>query len=158
MPDFTVYEFVKWLHIIALSLGGGAAMVILVLVGFEDTREDLKGMTSILWRRTAAWGFRLAVVAGLALLVMRIHDGDQPFAALYLHWKLALVALLLLCSERSAKALARSQRGLPLLAFVFFLMATFVSVNHDAFGVRKPSGPAAAGQYSGSVEPGPSGN
>ena len=73
MPHFNAYDFIKWLHLIALAMGGGAAMVTLVLTGFEDSRDDLKGMTSLLWKRTAAWGFRLAVVLGLALLFMRIH-------------------------------------------------------------------------------------
>ena len=152
MPDFTPYYFIKWLHLIALAMGGGAAMVVLILVGFEDTREDLHGMTSLLWKRTAAWAFRLAVVLGIVLLVLRMRAGDQPFQAVYLHWKLALVFLLLMCSEMSGKALARSQRGLPMLALLFFLMATFVSVNKDAFGAAKR--PAGAAVITGAVEKG----
>ena len=151
MPHFNAYDFIKWLHVIALAMGGGAAMVTLVLTGFEDSRDDLKGMTSLLWKRTAAWGFRLAVVLGLALLFMRIHDGDQPFAAGYLHWKLTLVFLLLMCSEMSPKALARSRRGVATLAFMFFLMATFVTVNKDAFGTRRVRGLS----FNGAVEQGP---
>ena len=65
MPDFEAYSIVKWLHVIAVALGGGSAMIILVLVGFEESREDLKGLTSILWKRTTAWAFRLAVVFGI---------------------------------------------------------------------------------------------
>ena len=155
MPDFSVYDFIKWLHLVALAMGGGAAMVVLILVGFEDSRDDLHGMTSLLWKRTAAWGFRLAVLAGICLLALRLHDGDHPFDALYLHWKLVLVVLLLMCSELSGKSLARSRHGLPMLAFLFFLLVTFVSVNHDAFGMRKrPAEPSGGGQYTGAVEQG----
>ena len=151
MLNLDLYTFIKWLHLVAFALGGGSAMLILVLVGFEDSRDDLKGMTSILWRRTAVWAFRLAVVLGLVLLALRFRDGDHPFDAYYLHWKLALVALLLLCSELSAKSLGRARRGAALLAFLLFLMTTFVAVNHDAFGVRKHPG---GGPYSGSMTQG----
>jgi len=152
MPHFNAYDFIKWLHLVALAMGGGAAMVILVLVGFEDSRDDLKGMTSLLWKRTAAWAFRLAVVLGLVLLFMRIHDGDQPFAAAYLHWKLTLVFLLLMCSEMSPRALAGARRGVVMLAFMFFLMATFVTVNKDAFGTAKR---VRGASFNGAVEQGP---
>jgi uncharacterized membrane protein len=155
MPQFDVYSMIKWLHLTAFALGGGSAMVILILVGLEDTREDLKGMTSVLWRRTTAWAFRVAVLLGITLLVMRILAGEQPFAAKYLHWKLGLVVLLLVCSELSGKALGKARRGAALLAFLLFLMATFVSVNHDAFGtVVHRAGNGAAGTYTGTVEQG----
>jgi len=111
MPDFETYSIVKWLHVLCMALGGGAAMIILILVGFEDGREDLKGMTSILWKRTAAWAFRLAVVLGVVLLVLRFRMGDHPFEARYLHLKLALVVLLLAFSELSGRALARARRS-----------------------------------------------
>jgi uncharacterized membrane protein len=151
MPAFDAFSLVKWLHLVALALGGGSAMIILILVGFEEGREDLKGMTSILWRRTAAWAFRLAVLLGIALLVMRMVAGDHPFAANYLHLKLTLVALLLVCSELTGKALARARRGSAMLALFLFLLATFVTVNRDAFGVRKHS---AGGPFTGAVEKG----
>ena len=136
MADFTAFGFVKWLHLLSLAMGGGAMMVILILVGLEESRADLHGMTSLLWKRTAAWALRVAVLAGIVLLSMRLRAGEHPFDANYLHWKLALVLLLLLCSELSARSLAQSKRGLPLLAFMFFLLVTFVSVNHEAFGMR----------------------
>ena len=109
-------------------------------------------MTSILWKRTAAWGFRLAVVFGIVLLALRLHAGDHPFDAKYLHLKLALVVLLLLASELSGKALARARRGAAMLAFLMFLLVTFVSVNKDAFGWVKH--PSAGGPFTGAVEKG----
>jgi len=154
MPDFTVYYFVKWLHLVALAMGGGSAMVVLVLTGFEASREDLRGMTSLLWKRTTAWAFRLAVVAGICLLILRMRDGDHPFDAVYLHWKMVLVVLLLACSEMSGKSLLKSRYGLPMLALLFFLATTFVSVNHDAFGTRRRAEPSGGGQFTGAVQQG----
>lgn len=153
MPQFEIYSLVKWLHVLALALGGGSAMIVLILVGFEDAREDLKGMTSILWKRTTAWAFRLAVVFGIVLLALRIHAGDHPFDAKYLHLKLMLVVLLLLSSELSGKALARARRGAAILAFLLFLVVTFVSVNKDAFGWVKHR--STGGSFTGAVEKGP---
>ena len=34
MPVLDMYSFIKWLHVVALALGGGSAMIILILVGF----------------------------------------------------------------------------------------------------------------------------
>ena len=154
MPDFDTYSFIKWLHLVALALGGGSAMIILILVGFEDGREDLKGLTSILWKRTAAWAFRLAVVLGIVLLALRMRAGDHPFEARYLHLKLTLVLLLLICSELSGKSLAKARRGATMLAFLLFLMTTFVTVNRDAFGWAKHPA-SSTGVISGAVEKGP---
>jgi uncharacterized membrane protein len=148
MPHFNSYDFLKWMHILAMAMGGGSAMIILILVGFEESRDDLKGLTAVLWRRTTAWAFRAALVLGVALLVMRFQAGDQPFAALYLHWKLVLVVLLLACSEMAPKSLGKGKRGAALLAFMFFLFATCVSVNHEAFGTAKR---AQGGAFTGAV-------
>jgi uncharacterized membrane protein len=155
MPDFETYSVIKWLHVLSMAMGGGSAMIILILVGFEDGREDLKGMTSILWQRTAAWAFRLAVVLGVVLLVLRIRMGDHPFEARYLHLKLALVVLMLACSEMSGRTLARARRGAAILAFLLFLVVTFVAVNHDAFGTMKHAARPASGAITGAVEKGP---
>jgi hypothetical protein len=135
-----------------MALAGGSAMVILILMGFEATRDDLKGLTALLWRRTAAWGFRFAFLLGLVLLAMKFRYGAEPFQENYLHWKLALAFLVLAFSEMSPKALAKQKFGAPLLAFVLFLLTTFVSVNHGAFGVRAPK--EHLGPYSGTMEPG----
>lgn len=151
MPHFETISLIRWLHIASMAFAGGAAGIILILVGFEEEREDLHGLTSLLWRRTAAWGFRLAFVLGLVLLGMNIHYGAEPFQNLWLHWKLGLVVLLLGFSEMSPKALAKHKRGAPLLAFLLFLLASFVSVNHSAFGTRAPK--QGLGSYSGTVAP-----
>ena len=153
MPHFDkFYPLVRWLHLTFLALGGGAALVILVLVGFEESREDLHGLTSVLWKRTAAWLFRIAVLLGLALLAMKFSNGEHPFDLVYLHWKLPLVFLLLMASEMAPRALAGRKRGAPLLAFVLFLLVVFVSANGAAFGMRGPR--AHLGPYSGSMEAG----
>ena len=151
MPHFDTFTLVRWAHISLMALGGGSALVILVLIGFEESREDLQGLTSLLWKRTTAWCFRLAVLAGLVLLGWKIAMGAQPFSEIYLHWKLPLVFLLLMFSEMTPKALARRKRGAPLLAFLLFLLVVFVSVNHAAFGTRAAK--AHMGPYTGTVEP-----
>jgi hypothetical protein len=123
--------------------------VVLILVGLEDSREDLKGLTALLWRRTAAWAFRVALVLGIVLLALRIQAGDQPFQAIYLHWKMPLVTLLLVCSEMAPRSLAAGKRGAALLAFMFFLFTTFVSVNQAAFGtLRRTSSAPLTGTVS----------
>jgi hypothetical protein len=137
---------------ISFALGGGSAIVILVLVGLEDSREDLQGLTSLLWKRTAAWGFRFAFLLGLILLGLKIKAGAEPFSAVYLHWKLPLAFLLLMFSEMSPKTLAKRKRGAALLAVVLFLLTVFVSANHDAFGSTAPK--AHLGPYTGSMEAG----
>lgn len=154
MPHLDTFSFVKWLHVLAVALGGGSAMIILVLTGFEDSREDLRGLTAVLWRRTAAWAFRIAFLLGAVLLGMLFFYGAQPFEARYLHWKLVMVVLLLVASELAPKALGRARRGGAMLAFLMFLMATFVSVNRDAFGTLHKPGQGAAGHYTGSVSTG----
>ncbi|BDU73989.1 hypothetical protein [Mesoterricola silvestris] len=152
MPHFDTFNLLRSLHVIAFALAGGSAAVILLLVGFEESREDLQGLTSVLWKRTAAWGFRIALLLGLALLGMKFKAGAEPFQALYLHWKLVLVLLVMMFSEMSPKALATRKRGAPLLAFVLFLLTVFVSVNHDAFGFKAPK--TNLGSYSGTLEKG----
>ena len=147
MRHFELFDVIKWLHLVTLGLGGGAAMVILILTGFEAERDELKGMTSLLWKHTASWAFRIAVLLGLVLLAMKFHGGDRPFEAQYLHLKLVMVFGLLMVSEMTPRALGAARRGAPLMAFLFFLLITFVSVNKDAFGHQarrvEPSIPVA---------------
>ena len=152
MPQFELFSVLRWLHLTALALGGGAAMVILILVGYEESREDLHGLTRLLWKWTAAWAFRLAVLLGLALLALKFRDGGRPFQMVYLHWKLPMVLLLLMFSEMSPRALGSRKRGAPLLAFLLFLLVVFVSANGAAFGTTAPR--THLGPYDGRVEAG----
>lgn len=152
MPHFETFYLLRSLHLLAMALAGGAAMVILVMVGFEESREDLHGLTALLWKRTVAWGFRIALVLGLILFVERYRADHDFLLERYLHWKFALVLLLLAFSEMAPKALARHRRGAPLLAFLLFLLTVFVSVNHSAFGVRTAK-TDPHGAYQGSVQP-----
>jgi hypothetical protein len=41
---------------------------------------------------------------------------------------------------------------------MFFLLATFVSVNHDAFGIRKRVEPSGGGQFTGTLQQGADSN
>ena len=131
-----LYDIIKWLHLVALAMGGGSAMVILILIGFEADREELKGLTAVLWKRTASWAFRITVLLGMVLLALKIAAGERPFEAHYLHYKLLLAFLLLMASEMAPRALGNARKGAPLLAFLFFLLVTFLSVNASAFGYR----------------------
>ena len=36
MPHFESYSLIKWLHLVSIAMGGGSAMVVLVLAGLED--------------------------------------------------------------------------------------------------------------------------
>jgi uncharacterized membrane protein len=151
MPHFELFSMLRWLHIVCFALGGGSAMVILVLVGFEESREDLRGLTSILWKRTTCWGFRLAFLVGLALLGWKAYAGEALMGQVWLHFKLPLAILLLVFSEMAPRALANRKRGAPLLAFLLFLVTVFVSTNAAAFGVRASRAPL--GPYTGTVTP-----
>lgn len=134
MHPFALFDLVRWLHFIAFTVAGGAAVVALLLSGLEDDREDLRGMAATLWKLIVAWGFRLAVILGAILLALKEVRGEHPFEAYYLHVKLVLVALLLVMSELAPRILAQAKRGAPLLALLMFLLATFVVFNQGAFG------------------------
>jgi len=137
MHSFALLDLVKWLHFIAFTVAGGAAVVALLLSGLEDDREDLRGLAATLWKLVVAWGFRLAVLLGAILLALKMARGEHPFEAYYLHVKLVLVTLLLIMSELAPRLLAQAKRGAPLLALLMFLLATFVVFNQGVFG-HKP--------------------
>lgn len=134
MPHFETYNLVKWLHFVTMAIGGGAAVVALLLSGFEDEREDLRGLAATVWKKAVAWPFRLALVLGIVLLVMKFMAHEHPFAARYLHFKLVLVFAMVAVSEMTPKALAQAKRGAALLTLLFFLLTTFVVLNKEAFG------------------------
>lgn len=127
-------NFLKWLHFVTASIGGGAAVVALLLSGFEEGKEDLQGLAATVWAKVVVWSFRLAVVAGIALLVLMIQGGQNPFkAGIYFHIKLTLVFVLLGLSEMTPKALAAGKRGSALLVLVLFLAVGFTVFNKGLF-------------------------
>lgn len=136
MPHFETFTLVKWLHFVAVSIAGGAAVVALMLSGFEEEREDLRGLAATVWKKMVTWPFRVALLLGLALWAIRYRQNLNMFMFAYFHWKLALVLALLSFSEMAPKALAAGKRGAALLAIFFFLLATFVTLNASAFPVK----------------------
>lgn len=141
MPHFQLFDLIKWLHFASLAIGGGAAVAALLLSGLEDEQEAVRGLAPTLWKMVVAWGFRMAFLTGGLLLTLSLSADGRPFDQYYLRWKLPLVTFLLVMSELSPSALARTRRGAPLLALVLFLVATFVTINGRAFG-RKSAPPA----------------
>ncbi len=132
-------NLVRWLHFVTLTVGGGAAVVTLLLSGFEDGREDLRGLAATVWSKVVAWSFRLALVAGIVLLVLMIQGGQNPFkAGIYFHIKLTLVFILVGLSEMTPKALAAGKRGSALLVLVLFLAASFTVFNKGLFRKEAP--------------------
>ncbi len=127
-------NLLKWMHFVAMSIGGGAAVVALLLSGFEEGKEDLQGLAATVWAKVVAWSFRLALVAGIALLVLMIQGGQNPFkAGIYFHIKLALVFVLVGLSEMTPKALAAGKRGSALLVLVLFVAVAFTVFNKGLF-------------------------
>jgi hypothetical protein len=132
-------NLVKWLHFVAVSIGGGAAVVALLLSGFEEGKEDLQGLAATVWAKVVAWSFRLALVAGIALLVLMIQGGQNPLkAGIYFHIKLTLVFVLVGLSEMTPKALAAGRRGSALLVLVLFLAVGFTVFNKGLFRKDTP--------------------
>ena len=128
-----------WLHFVAVTVGGGAAIVALLLSGFEEGKEDIQGLAATVWAKVVAWAFRLALVAGIVLLVLMIQGGQNPFkAGIYFHIKLTLVFVLLGLSEMTPKALAKGRRGSALLVVVLFLAIAFTVFNRGLFLKQTP--------------------
>ena len=128
-------NLVRWLHFVALALGGGAAVVALLLSGFEEGREEIRGLAATIWAKVVAWSFRLALVAGIGLLVLMIQGGANPLKhGHYFHIKLLLVVVLVGLSEMTPKALAAGKRGSALLTLVLFLASSFIVYNKSLFG------------------------
>ncbi len=132
-------NLIRWFHFVAMSFGGGAAVVALLLSGFEEGREDLQGLAATVWAKVVAWSFRLAFLAGIALLVLLLQSGQNPFkAGIYFHIKLTLVIILLGLSEMTPKALAAGRRGSALLVVVLFLAVGFTVFNKGLFRKDAP--------------------
>jgi hypothetical protein len=135
-------NLVRWLHFVALAVGGGAAVVALLLSGFEESREDLQGLAATIWAKVVAWSFRLALIAGIGLLLLMLQGGQNPLKdGHYLHIKLMLVLVLVGLSEMTPKALAARKRGSALLVLVLFLASSFLVYNKGLFGGRPKAGP-----------------
>jgi len=127
----------KWFHFLLLAMAGGGAIVALLRSGFESDRPDLQGLAATVWKRTATWGFRIAVVIGILLLTLKIQAGDKPFAAFnYLHIKLLLVFFLLATAEMAPKMLAKGKRGAAMVAILLFAATSFVVYNKDLFAPK----------------------
>ena len=127
-------NLVRWMHFMAVSFGGGAAVVVLLLSGFEEGREDLQGLAATVWAKVVAWSFRLALIAGLLLLMIMIQGGQNPLkGGAYFHIKLTLVFVLTGLSEMTPKALARGKRGSALLVVFLFLAIAFTVFNKGLF-------------------------
>ena len=135
----------KWFHFLLLAMAGGGAIVALLLSGFESERPDLQGLAATVWKRTATWGFRLALVVGILMLTLKISQGERPFAAFnYLHIKLVLVFFLIACAEMAPKMLARGKRGAAMVALLLFMATAFVVYNKDLFAPKAATASAAA--------------
>ena len=135
-------NILRWLHFLAMSFGSGAAVVALLLSGFEEGREDLQGLAATVWAKVVAWSFRLALIAGIALLVLDIQGGLNPLKnGHYFHIKLLLVFVMVGLSEMTPKALATGKRGSALLVLVLFLATSFTVYNKGLFAGRLKSGP-----------------
>lgn len=137
MPNFQTYDILKWTHLVAMAIGGGGAVVALLLSGFEDEREDLRGLAATVWKRVCGWSFRIALVLGIVLLVLQFKAGLHPFDARYLHLKLTFAILLVGISEMAPKGLATGKRGAAALALLLFLLTSFVAGNRYAFGRKE---------------------
>jgi uncharacterized membrane protein len=135
-------NLLRWLHFVAITLGGGAAVVALLLSGFEEDREDLRGLAATVWAKVVVWSFRLALVVGVVLLIVMMQGGQNPLKnGHYFHIKLLLVLVLLALSEMAPKALAAGKRGAALLVVVLFLATSFTVFNKGLFNGRPKTGP-----------------
>lgn len=139
MPN--AYDMIRWIHFLCAGLAGGGMVMCLMVSGFEDTREDLRGLAAALWSRVVAWCLRIAVLVGLVLVGWMSRLGGNPFTDYWLWVKLVLVLVLFGLSESAPKALAAGKRGGALLAMLLFLLVTFVTFNRGVFGSR-PAAPA----------------
>jgi hypothetical protein len=138
-PKLETVNLVRWFHFVAMSFGSGAAVVALLLSGFEEGKEDLQGLAATVWAKVVSWSFRLALLAGIALLVMMIQGGQNPFkAGFYFHIKLVLVFILIGLSEMTPKALAAGRRGSALLVVVLFMAIGFTVFNKGMFRKDAP--------------------
>ncbi len=142
MPKLDAIAMLKWIHFLLLSMAGGGAVVSLLLSGFESERQDLQGLAATVWKKTVTWGFRLAVLIGIAILAVKMSRGEHPFDHYYLHGKMLLVLMILATAEMAPKMLAAGRRGAAMTALFLFLLTSFVVYNKDLFPSKAAPRPA----------------
>jgi len=133
MPDFDVPSLISWFHFVGLVMAGGSMPVCLLLSGFEDTREDIRGLSAVIWKKVTVWGLRCAVFCGVVLFIMYLVKGGKPFAQPHFMFKIGIAPILVLLCETAPKSLVKGKRGAALLAMVLFLVTSFIASNHKAF-------------------------
>jgi len=138
MPSFNAPELLTWLHVVAMATFGGSAITALVLSGLEDAQPEFRGLSAAVWSRVAIWGARLALVLGIALLVVKLQAGEDIFRAKAFHFKLVVALAMMGVAESAPKGLAQGRRGAALLAVVLFLLTTFLALNKRTFGYAEP--------------------
>jgi hypothetical protein len=135
----------KWFHFLLLAMAGGGAIVALLLSGFESERPDLQGLAATVWKRTATWGFRIAVLVGILMLSLVWQRDGNPFKQFnYLHIKLLLVFFLLATAEMAPRMLAKGKRGAAMIALLLFMATTFVVYNKDLFAPKTAAAPVVS--------------
>jgi hypothetical protein len=151
MPNFDVQSLLGWFHFVGLALAGGSMPVCLMLSGFEDANEDVRGLSAVIWKKVTVWGMRCAVFCGAALVIVSLVKGGHPFSQPHLMFKIGIAAVLVFLCETAPKQLGVGKRGAALLAMVLFLVVSFVALNHKAFSYQPmPIAPPAPAQ----MEPG----
>ncbi len=131
-------DLLKWIHFICLATALGGAVVSLLLSGFEQEREDLKGLAATVWKQCVVWPVRVAIIIGLLTMVQKMQWKMNPFAFIYFHIKLGLVLPLAASVEMAPKALAQGKRGAAMVALFLFMGISFVVYNQRLFGTRAP--------------------
>jgi len=127
MSDFYVQSLVKWFHLIFLVLAGGTMPVCLMLSGFEDTHEEVRGIAAGVWKKLAIWGMRFAVLCGVILYAMACVYGEKPYFQPHLIYKLVIVILLVVLCENAPKQLINGKRGYAMLALMLFILTSFIA-------------------------------
>jgi len=136
MPNFDLLHLLVWLHFVALAAAIGGGVSALMISGLEGEQPEFQGLAAALWAKQVRWGMRIAVILGVALLVVVFQREGNPFHERYLHLKAPLAILALVFSEMSAKSLAARKRGAALLALLLMLLAGFAVINRGAFQPR----------------------
>jgi hypothetical protein len=133
MPNFDNESLLRWMHFTALVFVGGGIPVCLLLSGFEDTHEDIRGLSAVIWKKLTIWSMRAAVLFGVILLVINLVKGGKPFSQPHLMFKIGAVPILVLLCETAPKYLGRGKRGIALLAMALFSVISFITLNGKAF-------------------------